>query len=256
MHSGLVAGYELADQHYGEQRLNRLVLISDGMANVGVTDKNLIADHSEDGDSEGIYLVGVGVGPYNVYNDVLMDTVTDEGRGAYVYVDSTDEANRLFVQRFDEVMEVAARGVQVELTLPWYFEMHKFYGEEYSPNPAEVKPQHLAPSDAMIFAQVIKACDPAEVNLADEVSVKATWETPLTYLLEQTTVTLTLEQLLNGETAQLHKGKAIVAYAEALKTGMQADLAAAHDTVQAANPNGTDDELNDIVLLIEAHPAY
>ncbi len=256
MHAGLQAGYDLADQHYGEQRLNRLVLISDGMANAGVTDKDLIADHSEDGDNEGIYLVGVGVGPYNVYNDVLMDTVTDEGRGAYVYVDSTEEANHIFVQRFDEVMEVAARGVQVELTLPWYFEMHKFFGEEYSTDPKEVKPQHLAPSDAMIFNQVIKACDPAEVNLADEVSVKATWETPLTYLLDETSVTMTLDELLNGETAQLHKGKAIVAYAEALKTGTQADLAAAHDTVAGANPNGTDLELSAITLLIEAHPSY
>ncbi len=256
MHAGLVAGYELANQHFGEQRLNRMVLISDGMANAGVTDKDLIAAHSEDGDGEGIYLVGVGVGPYNVYNDVLMDTVTDEGRGAYVYVDSLDEANSLFVQRFDEVMEVAARGVQVELTLPWYFEMHKFFGEEYSENPAEVKPQHLAPGDAMIFSQAIRACDPAEVVLTDEITVKATWETPLTYVLDETEVTMTLDQLLSGDTVQLHKGKAIVAYAEALKTGTQEDLAAALTIVEAANPTSTDSELNEIAELIEAHPSY
>jgi Ca-activated chloride channel family protein len=256
MQAGLQAGYDLADEHYGELRLNRLVLISDGMANVGITDKDLIANHSEDGDGEGIYLVGVGVGPFDVYNDALMDTVTDDGRGAYVYVDSLDEADHIFVERFDEVMEVAARGVQVELTLPWYFEMHKFYGEEYSTDPKEVKPQHLAPSDAMIFNQVVKACDPAVVNLADEVSVKATWETPLTYVLDETSVTITLDQLLNGETEQLHKGKAIVAYAEALKTGLAADLAAAHEAAEGANPNDTDAELSAITLLIEAHPSY
>ncbi|MBW2454381.1 MAG: VWA domain-containing protein [Deltaproteobacteria bacterium] len=256
MHAGLVAGYDLADQHYGDSRLNRLVLISDGMANAGVTDMDLIANHSEDGDGEGVYLVGVGVGPYNVYNDELMDTVTDEGRGAYVYVDSIDEATSLFVNRFDEVMEVAARGVQVELTLPWYFEMHKFFGEEYSENPAEVKPQHLAPSDAMIFSQIIRACDPNEVVLSDQVTVKATWETPLTYALDETEITMTLDQLLSGDTVQLHKGKAIVAYAEALKTGTNPDLTAALTVVEGANPNNSDAELNEIADLIQAHPSY
>ena len=256
LHGGLVAGYDLAQQHYGEQRLNRVVLISDGMANTGITDEQLIAQHSEDADGEGIYMVGVGVGPVNVYNDLLMDKVTDEGRGAYVYVDSPEEAQELFVDRFDEVMEVAARGVQVELTLPWYFQMHKFYGEEYSPDPKEVKPQHLAPSDAMIFAQVLKACDPGEVNVADEVTIRATWETPLTYLPMETSVTMTLQQLLDGDKGQLHKGKAIVAYAEALKSGLADDLAAAHAAAVAVNAGGTDDELNEIVELIEAHPAY
>ncbi len=255
LHAGLVAGYALAQQHYGAERLNRIVLISDGGANVGITDEELIAEHSEDADNEGIYLVGVGTGPVNSYNDLLMDVVTDEGRGAYVYIDSLDEAGAMFAERFDEVMEVAARGVQVELTLPWYFQMHKFYGEEYSEDPLEVTPQHLAPSDAMVFSQVLKACDPAEVELSDAVTVRASWETPLTYIQMEVAVTMTLQELLDGDKAQLHKGKAIVAYAEALKTGLADDLAAAHAAATSADPGG-DDELSEIRSLIEAHPAY
>src|SRR5262249_13799114 len=54
--SGLKKGYELAQQNYGADRLNRVVLISDGGANVGVTDEDVIAMHSEDADQEGIYL--------------------------------------------------------------------------------------------------------------------------------------------------------------------------------------------------------
>jgi len=119
-----------------------------------------------------------------------------------------------------------------------------------------VKPQHLAPSDAMIFSQVIRACDPNEVVLSDQVTVKATWETPLTYELQETEVTMTLDALLTGETVQLHKGKAIVAYAEALKTGLNADLTAALAIVEAANPSSSDAELNEIADLIEAHPAF
>jgi len=256
LHSGLVAGYELASEHYGQLRLNRVILISDGGANVGITDEELIAVHSEDADQEGIYLVGVGTGPASGYNDMLMDAVTDAGRGAYVYVDSEDEAEHMFIDRFDEVMEVAARGVQVELTMPWYFEMHKFYGEEYSENPEEVTPQHLAPSDAMVFNQVLRACDPDEVVLDDSVQVKATWETPLTYQAMETSVSFTVAELLAASKPQLHKGKAIVAYAEALKSGLAADLQAAYETITAANPDGDDPELSEIATLIQLHPAF
>ena len=42
--------------------------------------------------------------------------------------------------------------------------MHKFYGEEYSENPEEVEPQHLAPNDSMIYHQVIASCDPDAVS--------------------------------------------------------------------------------------------
>jgi Ca-activated chloride channel family protein len=257
LHSGLVSGYDLAKASYGEQRLNRIVLISDGGANVGVIDADVIALNSQDADKEGIYLVGIGTGPAIGYNDSLMDVVTDKGRGAYIYLDTPQEAEHMFVERFDETMDVAARGVQVEVTLPWYFRIEKFYGEEYSEDPAEVEPQHLAPSDAMVFSQVLKACDPAEVNLDDAITIRAKWVTPITYLPQETEITSTVGALLAAiNKPQLTKGKAIVAYAEALKDPTAGALKAAHSTVTAANPAGTDKELNEIKGLIEMHPSY
>jgi Ca-activated chloride channel family protein len=256
LHGGLVAGYTLAQANYGAQRLNRLILISDGGANVGVTDKDLIAQNSADGDKEGIYLVGVGAGPAGGYSDALMDAVTDKGRGAYIYLDKAEEAQQMFVDRFDETMEVAARGVQVEMTLPWYFKIDKFYGEEYSENAEEIEPQHLAPSDAMIFNQVVKACDASMVKGDDTIKVKAKWVTPLSYIPQQTEVTMTVNELLAMDKAQLTKGKAIVAYAEALKASTLDALKAAHARVTAANTGGADQELNEIRKLIEKHPKY
>ncbi|MDC3955766.1 vWA domain-containing protein [Polyangium jinanense] len=256
LHSGLVAGYGLAEQHYGSGRLNRVVLISDGGANVGETDAAFIGEKSKDADKEGIYLVGVGTGPGGSYDDRLMDIVTDKGRGAYVYLDGVDEASRMFVERFDETMEIAARGVQVELTMPWYFQMHKFYGEEYSENPEEVERQHLAPSDAMIFNQVLKACDPAQIVATDTITVRARWKTPLTYLDQETFVTTTVGDLLAAQKAGLPKAKAIVAFAEALKAPTSQNLADAHAMAVAANVKGDDPELLEVVSLIQKHPQY
>ena len=255
LHSGLVAGYNLAEQHYGANRINRVILVSDGGANVGVTSEDLIAEHAEDADAEGIYLVGVGTGPPENYSDSLMDTVTDEGRGAYVYLDSAEEADAVFGPRFGEVLEIAARGVQIELTAPWYFQMQRFYGEEFSTNAEEVRPQHLAPGDAMILNQVLRACDAAVVNDADTIQVKATWEEPLTRQPREVTVSLTVGELLNGAHDQLDKGRAIVAYAEALRDGGQEALQAALAIVLAANANG-DPDLDEIASLIPLHPSY
>ncbi|EYF04491.1 vWA domain-containing protein [Chondromyces apiculatus] len=256
LENGLAYGYDLAQQHYGAERINRLILISDGGANVGVTSAELIAKHSADADQEGIYLVGVGTGPADGYDDMLMDAVTDKGRGAYVYLDSVEEAWTVLHDRFDETMEVAARGVQVELTLPWYFRIEKFYGEEYSEDAEEIEPQHLAPGDAMIFNQVVRACDAELIDLQDPVRVTARWQTPLTYEEREATVETTVAELLEGNKAQLLKGNAIIAYAEALKDGSHEVLQAAHDTVVAANPEGTDPELSEIADLLEMHPAF
>lgn len=254
LHSGLVKGYELADKYYGNTRLNRVILISDGGANVGVTSGDLIGQKSQDADKEGIYLVGVGTGPALGYADELMDIVTDKGRGAYVYLDKAGEANEMFVNRFDEVMEIAARGVQVELTMPWYFQMHKFYGEEYSADPKEIEPQHLAPGDAMIFNQVLKACDTSVINPADTITVRLKWKTPLAYLDQQSEITVSIAELLAAQKQGLPKAKAIIAFAEALKSPSKQAFDDALAKIQFADPSGTDPALKEIAQLIAAYP--
>ncbi len=254
--AGLIRGYELAEQSYDIERLNRLVVISDGVANVGVTAADVIAMSSELGDDEGIYLVGIGTGPAGAYNDELMDFVTDKGRGAYIYLDEPEEAQAILADRFDEVMEVSARAVRLELTVPWYFQMQKFYGEEYSENPAEVKPQHLAPGDTMVLLQTLKACDPTLLVGSDPVSIEASWNTPITHEPNSVTLETTVAELLGSPTLFMPKGKAIAAYADALRSGLSADLHAAHARVQAANVGGSDADLQEIEQLLEAHPAF
>lgn len=215
LHSGLVTGYGLAQQFYGAERINRVVLISDGQANVGVVDQNLIGERASDENKEGIYLVGVGTG--DGINDTLMNTVTDAGNGAYVFIDSEEEAASMFGPRFPEVMLVAARNVQVELTVPWYLQMARFYGEQYSTVPGKVKPQHLAPGDSMVFQQVLSACDGHLLDSGGSVQWKASWVEPGTFAARSVSGEATLGVLLSAETRNVKRGRAIVSYAETLR---------------------------------------
>jgi Ca-activated chloride channel family protein len=252
--AGLRAGYELAEASWGADRLNRVVMISDGGANVGETTASIIGQASDDADREGIYLVGVGTGPLGSYTDDLMDIVTDMGRGAYVYLDTVAEAEVMFGDRFDETMEVAARDVRVEVTLPWYFQMLRFYGEEYSEDPEEVEPQHLAPGDTTVILQTIRACDASVVDAADAVKLKVTWQTPLARQARETVLETTVGALLAQDHGRLEEARTIVAFAEALKTGDAVDLEGALGRIESLPTEGQA-ALAEIRELLVAHPS-
>jgi Ca-activated chloride channel homolog len=219
LHGGLVRAYELAEDNYQSGWLNRVVLISDGQANTGVTDINLIAGAADDSEGEGIYLVGVGVGDaYNYFNDTLMDKVTDAGKGAFVYIDTAAEALKQFSgSRFFANMEIAALDVRVRLEMPYYLIMDEFHGEQMSEDPDQVDPQHLGPNDAMVYHQFLVACDEALVEETDTIDVSATYTDPFTLENKSVQVEMTIAQMLAANADQLLKGDAIVTYAEALK---------------------------------------
>ncbi len=255
--AGLARGYALAREHYSATRINRVILISDGQANVGVTDEELIGQWADDEEGEeGIYLAGIGVG--DGYDDTLMDVVTDKGRGAYVYIDSVAEATKMLGKRFLQVVDLAARAVRLEVTLPWYLAIEKFYGEVVSTDPEKVRPQHLAPNDAMLFFQVLEACDPALLHGDDRIQIRATWETPFTREKKQ----YVLDALFNdlaGDDADLTKAAAIAGYAEALILADQQPqnrekiLQKALDNVLAAKDSDRDPDLVEVAELIRLY---
>ncbi len=267
LYDGLRMGYQLANNAYSPDRINRVVLISDGGANVGITSLDLIAEQADDNNGEGIYLVGVGVGSPATYYDALMDQVTDAGKGASVFVDSTDEAWKMFSERFVSTMGVAGRDVQLELELPAGFEIVKFSGEGYSPDPFEIDPQHIAPNDTMVFYNQIRTCAPDLLEEDPVITVRVRYKDAVTFEQKETATGAYWSELLAGDTSLLAKGAAIYTYAESLKTAIletnhilrEEALGEALDAVEAAEVVNPDDEdLAEIRAVIEglkAQPA-
>ena len=247
LNGGLRAGYELAKAQYDGERINRVVLVSDGGANAGVTDIDIIAGGAGGQDQDGIYLVGVGVGSADSYNDILMDTVTDAGRGASLFIPTAAEAEKMFGERFVQTMAVAARDVRVRLDMPPGFEIVKFSGEEYSADPTQVEPQHLAPNDAMVFHQTVATCAPQRLDEAASFTVAVQWKDAVTFKQRSVEETRPIAQMLSGPSPMLRKGAAVFAYAEALKAYRNSPTAkalapafAALDIADAALPGDPD----------------
>ena len=257
---GLFAGYELAQEHFSDDRINRVVLVSDGGANAGITDEQLIAAAAGSRDELGIYMVGVGVGKGKSYNDLLMDTVTDAGKGDSVFLEDTHEAECMFGDRFVNTMDVAARNVAIALELPPGFSIVKTSAEEWSTDPDEVDPQHLAPDDVMVLHNELVSCDPDGLDLSETVTVTVSWEHPTTFAPHSATVTATLSSLLEGDPALLLKGRALVAYGRALdaldsvSSSVRQDLLAeVVGTVDAALlVNAGDPDLTEVRVVLTA----
>lgn len=217
LNGGLVAGYELAHAQFDQARINRVVLISDGGANAGVTDIDLISGGAGAQDRDGIYLVGVGVGEGAYYNDELMDAVTDAGRGASLFIPTVEEAEKMFGARFVSTMAVAARDVQVQLDMPPGFSIVRFSGEEYSADPTQIEPQHLAPNDAMVFHQTVATCAPEQLGEAAELKVTTRYLDARSFEAKEVVASVDILGAVASPQPQLLKGAAVFQYAESLK---------------------------------------
>lgn len=261
LHGGLVAGYALAMQTASPERTSRIVLVSDGGANVGITDETIIAQHAGNQTEDGIDLVGVGVGTANSYNDLLMDTVTDVGKGASVFIPDPREARKIFAAQFINTLAVAARDVQVKVELPPGFKIVRFSGEEFGTDPADIEAQHLAPNDAMVFHQRIETCAPALLDEDAAVTVTVRYVSAATAEAKESAVTVSFNELLQEPDPLLLKGAAVFEYAEALKAyrsdpgsveGEAAVSAALAALARAQGAAPADNELIEIRTVLEA----
>jgi Ca-activated chloride channel family protein len=112
--AGLRLGYDYANYTYRTDRVNRVILLSDGVANVGATGPGSILESIGQYASLGITLSSMGFG-LGEYNDALMEQLANQGDGTYAYIDDLDEARRLFVEDLTGTLQVVARDAKIQV---------------------------------------------------------------------------------------------------------------------------------------------
>ena len=112
--AGIRLGYKIAMQGYMRDGINRVILCSDGVANVGQTGPDAILGEIDHYVEEGVTLTTIGFGMDN-YNDTLMEQLADKGDGFYAYVDTMDEARRLFVDQITGTLQTIAMNAKVQV---------------------------------------------------------------------------------------------------------------------------------------------
>jgi len=91
---GLRLAYSLAEQGLKEDAVNRVMLLTDGDFNVGISDPEQLEDFVSRKRETGIYLSVLGLGRGN-YNDAMMQKIAQTGNGTAAYIDTLSEARKV-----------------------------------------------------------------------------------------------------------------------------------------------------------------
>ncbi len=111
---GLKLAYIMAAGEVDSDRITRVILLSDGVGNVGRTGADSILNEVREYVDEGVTLTTVGFGMSN-FNDVLMEQLANDGDGAYFYVDTIAEARRVFVDDLTGTLQNIAKDTKVQV---------------------------------------------------------------------------------------------------------------------------------------------
>ena len=111
---GLALAYALAQQNFDTRAVNRVVLLTDGDFNVGISDPSKLTDFVADKRKTGVYLSVYGFGRGN-YNDTLMQALAQNGNGTAAYVDTFEEARKLFRDDFSGSLFPIADDVKIQI---------------------------------------------------------------------------------------------------------------------------------------------
>ncbi|MET7452416.1 von Willebrand factor type A domain-containing protein [Streptomyces sp. NPDC005574] len=112
--AGVEKGYATAVEGLRRGATNRVVLVSDALANDGDTDPDSILDRIDGARREyGITLFGVGVG--SDYGDALMERLADKGDGHTVYVSGEDDARKVFCEQLPRNIDLVARDAKAQV---------------------------------------------------------------------------------------------------------------------------------------------
>ena len=114
LEAGLRTAYSLAAEYMRPGRITRVLLLSDGVGNVGNTGAESILEQARHYVDAGITLTTVGFGMGN-YNDILMEQLANDGNGAYHYVDTLEQAHRIFVEDLSGTLQVIAKDTKVQV---------------------------------------------------------------------------------------------------------------------------------------------
>lgn len=113
LHGGWVQGGIQVSQHFNPQQLNRVILLSDGLANVGETNADTIASDVHGLARRGVSTTTMGIG--DDYNEDLLTAMARSGDGNYYYIQSPQQLPHIFGLELQGLM--ATMGAEVTLEI-------------------------------------------------------------------------------------------------------------------------------------------
>ena len=112
---GIHLAYDIAKANFiGDGGINRVILCTDGDFNVGVTNRDELVRLIEEKAKSRVFLSVFGFGMGNLKDNTL-ESLADKGNGAYGYIDTRREAEKVFVEQAEGTLATIAKDVKIQV---------------------------------------------------------------------------------------------------------------------------------------------
>ena len=112
---GLFLGQAEIERNLKTGQVNRVILMSDGLANRGITDTNALSQQAQKTAQGGISVSTMGIGVD--YNEDLMTALADHASGNYYFIQSADQIASVFGQELQRMFATVAQAVKVRVLI-------------------------------------------------------------------------------------------------------------------------------------------
>lgn len=111
---GIETAYTIVEENYIDDGINRVILVTDGDLNFGITDKNGLIDLIEKKRMTGAYLSCIGTGLYNLRDDKL-EALAKNGNGNYFVVNNIADVKEILCRKYNSLVFPVAKNVKAQM---------------------------------------------------------------------------------------------------------------------------------------------
>jgi Ca-activated chloride channel family protein len=111
---GIELAYKLAEKNFKKNGNNRVILATDGDFNVGASSNKNMEDLIVEKRKSGVFLSVLGFG-YGNYKDSKLEILADKGNGNHAFIDTMQEAQKVFGKEFGGTLHTIAKDVKIQI---------------------------------------------------------------------------------------------------------------------------------------------
>ncbi len=239
---GFEAGRDELLKSSSPGQLQRVILISDGQANEGITATNSLASMARDALARGIHLTTMGVGLE--FNENLMTAMAEHGGGHYYFIEDSTALAAIFAKELKTLTSAMARQASLEITLAPGVELLQLYGYAYEQRGRVITvklPDMFGGQERKVICKL-----KAPTSVAGVTPLAGT-KLAFTEVKSGRLVTLSSAStvLVTGDAARIKAGRDSSVLARAEQANISASLATAMESYASGDVEGAKAQLSD-----------
>lgn len=172
LYAGVKEGGRQVKRNYSDRRVNRVILMSDGLANVGPSSPGALADLGQELGSKGISVTTIGLGLS--YNEDLMSRLALASDGNHAFAKTPDDLVDIFNSEFGDTLSIAAQDIEIIIECRDGYKPKRVLGRkaEIDGSRARVKLNQLTGGAERYLIVELEAPSGVSVNASDVADVE------------------------------------------------------------------------------------